>query len=150
MKIADVLASIDQGTMALPEFQRGYVSRDRSWVDAAVVTGSTPSGPWWRKTQSDVTELRGDQQPFGYRCHSCSTGNSGLHRCTGSCAVRAPQFFQGNAAAFKDLYFDLRTETPSSTVRKMKTDPLWISVTQLFRDGYKFNASLNEIARCHA
>ena len=47
---------------------------------------------------------------------------------------RPPEFFQGDARAFTDLYFDVRSETfEFYGPVKMRDDPLWVSVTELFR-----------------
>jgi hypothetical protein len=47
----------------------------------------------------------------------------------------APEFFQGNAKAFLDLYFNLKTETfEFYGPVKMRDDPFWISVTDVFQD----------------
>ena len=47
---------------------------------------------------------------------------------------RPPEFFQGNARAFTDLYFNVRSEKfEFYGPVKMRDDPLWLSVTDLFQ-----------------
>ena len=47
---------------------------------------------------------------------------------------RPPEFFQGDARAFTDLFFDVRSETfEFYGPVKMRDDPLWVSVTELFQ-----------------
>ena len=44
------------------------------------------------------------------------------------------EFFQGNAKAFTDLHFNVKTETfEFYGPVKMRDDPLWISVTEIFQ-----------------
>src|SRR4051812_818209 len=98
MKISDILASIDQGTMALPEFQRGYVwSRDQVRGFMQSLYRQYPVGTLlvW-KTQSDITELRGNQPPFGNIVQLLLDGQQRITSLYGILRGEAPKFFQGN------------------------------------------------------
>src|SRR6476620_9565059 len=138
MKATDILASIDQGTMALPEFQRGSVwSRDqvRGLMQSLYKRYPVGSLLVWQ-TQADVTALKGGQPPFGNVVNLLLDGQQRVTTLYGIMRGEAPPFFQGNEKAFKDLHFDLRTETfEFYGPVKMKGDPLWVSVTSLFQDG---------------
>src|SRR6185312_7778601 len=113
VKVTDILASIDQGTMALPEFQRGYVwSRDqvRGLMQSLYKRYPVGSLLVWQ-TQADVTALKGAQPPFGNIVQLLLDGQQRVTTLYGIMRGEAPPFFQGNEKAFNDLYFDLRTET---------------------------------------
>ena len=72
----------------------------------------------------------------------CWTASSAPHRCTVSCGGEPPEFFQGNEKAFTDLYFHVEDEKfEFYGPVKMADDPLWVSVTDLFR------AELSEVVK---
>jgi len=138
VNVSDILASIDQGTMALPEFQRGYVwSREQVRGLMQSFYRSYPVGSLlvWQ-THANMTKLKGNQPTFGPIVELLLDGQQRVTSLYGIMRGHPPLFFQGNPAAFTDLYFDLRKETfEFYGPVKMKGDPLWVSVTQLFQEG---------------
>lgn len=97
MKVTDILSSIDMGTMALPEFQRGYVwSRDQVRGVMQSLYKQYPVGSLlvWQ-TQADVTALKGDQQPFGSIVNLLLDGQQRVTTLYGVMRGEAPPFFQG-------------------------------------------------------
>ncbi len=133
-----ILEQVDSGTMLLPEFQRGYVwNRDQvrglmrslyrgypvggllTWdteTDGASVRGSAGSGPGFRQLLLD--------------------GQQRVTSLYGVIRGRPPAFFEGDAAAFTGLRFHVEDEVfEFYAPAKMKDDPLWIDVTELFTAG---------------
>ena len=52
---------------------------------------------------------------------------------------QAPRFFEGNASAFTNLYFNLDEETFEFYMpAKMKDNPVWVNVTQVFKEGQAY------------
>ena len=138
MKISTVLDKIDEGAMALPEFQRGYV-----W-NRAQVRGLMHSlyrrypvgGLLTWLTRTDSAEARGDGalQP-GY-VSLLLDGQQRMTSLYGIVRGRPPKFFEGNADAFTGLRFHLAEETFEFYAPvKMKDDPLWIDVTTALQPG---------------
>lgn len=136
MDINTILNQIDLGAMALPEFQRGYVwNRNQVRDLMASLYRRYPVGGmlvWVTKTES--ADARGD--------HPLSAGNvelilDGQQRMTSLYGIirgTPPPFFEGNASAFTDLYFNLEDESfEFYGPVKMGGDPRWISVTELMQ-----------------
>jgi Protein of unknown function DUF262 len=138
MKISTVLDKIDEGAIALPEFQRGYV-----WNRAQVrglmhsLYRRYPVGgllTWLTKTETADARGDGSLQP-GY-VSLLLDGQQRMTSLYGIVRGRPPRFFEGNADAFTGLRFHLADETFEffQPVR-MKDDPLWIDVTAAMRPG---------------
>ncbi|MCO5199332.1 MAG: DUF262 domain-containing protein, partial [Anaerolineae bacterium] len=138
MEITTILDQIDLGAMALPEFQRGYVwNRKQVRELMNSLYHRYPVGGllvWVTKTEE--AEARGN--------HSLSAGNvklilDGQQRITtlyGIVRGTPPPFFEGNADAFTDLYFNLGSEAfEFYGPVKMRDDPLWIGVTDVMKNG---------------
>lgn len=136
MDINTILNQIDLGAMALPEFQRGYVwNRNQVRELMNSLYHRYPVGGllvWVTKTEE--ADARGD--------HSLAAGNvrlilDGQQRVTSLYGVvrgGPPPFFEGNASAFTDLYFNLEDETfEFYGPVKMQDNPAWISVTKLMQ-----------------
>jgi hypothetical protein len=140
MKIGFLLDSIDQGTVVLPEFQRGYVwSRNQVKGLIQSLYQRFPVGGLliWN-TQADVTELRGSSVAGTTNVKLLLDGQQRVTSLYGVLRGQPPQFFEDSAKAqsFTGLYFHLEREA-FEFYRKntMEGDPLWISVTKLMLDG---------------
>ncbi len=136
MKISTILDSIEMGNVALPEFQRGYVwGRDQVRELMRSLYRRYPVGSllvWTTEAQSTAT--RGGAAAPGNVVKLLLDGQQRITSLYGVVRGHPPTFFQGNDAAFTDLYFDLRTETfEFYGPVKMKGDPLWVDVTELFK-----------------
>lgn len=133
-----LLGQIDTEMMVLPEFQRGYVwSRDQVRGLLRSLYLNYPVGGLlvW-ETDADAGTIRGkDDASVGVK----SLLLDGQQRITSLYGVmrgKPPKFFEGDASAFLDLYFNVADETfEFYAPAKMKTDPRWISVTRLFTVG---------------
>ncbi|MDC0948859.1 DUF262 domain-containing protein [Gammaproteobacteria bacterium] len=138
MKISTILDHIDNGHMALPEFQRGYVwNRDqvRGLFDSLYKRHPVGGLLVW-DTESKTATHRGDGKLAAGRVKLLLDGQQRMTSIYGVARGRAPKFFDGNAKAFTGLRFHLESETFGFYQPiKMKDDPLWIDVTELFQLG---------------
>ncbi|MEW6273930.1 MAG: DUF262 domain-containing protein [Bacillota bacterium] len=138
VKIATILDQIDLGSMALPEFQRGYVwNRDqvRSLMQSLYRRYPIGSLLVW-VTRSEGAAARGDHAPAPGVVKLLLDGQQRITSLYGIIRGRPPRFFDGNAQAFTGLYFHLEDEIfefymPS----KMKGNPLWVNITELMQAG---------------
>jgi hypothetical protein len=137
MKISTILDQIDMGSMALPEFQRGYV-----WnrIQVRDLMGSLyrrfPVGSLlvW-DTKRDTTMVRG-QVNVTDNVKMLLDGQQRITSLYGIVRGKAPQFFDGDRKVFTDLYFNVQDEIfEFYAPMKMKDNPLWIDVTQLLQKG---------------
>ncbi|RWK68312.1 DUF262 domain-containing protein [Mesorhizobium sp.] len=151
MKISTILDHIDNGHMALPEFQRGYVwNRDqvRGLFDSLYRRHPVGGLLVWA-TESKTATHRGDGQLAAGVVKLLLDGQQRMTSLYGVVRGRPPKFFDGNAQAFTGLMFHLNSQAFSFyQPLKMKDDPLWIDVTELMKAG---NAGLGAyVARISA
>lgn len=138
MKLQTILDSIDNGAIALPEFQRGYVwsrLQVRGLMDS--LYREHPVGSlltWLSRTETAVARGDGALQPGTVQL--LLDGQQRITTLYGIIRGRPPRFFDGNAQAFNDLRFHLDEEVFEFWQPvKMREDPRWIEVTELFRVG---------------
>lgn len=138
MKIDVVLSQIDLGSIALPEFQRGYVwNRDqvRGLMDSLYKRHPVGSLLVW-ETRTENAPARGDGELALGTVKLLLDGQQRITSLYGIIRGKAPTFFDGNPQAFKDLYFNLEEETfEFYGPVKMRDNPLWIDVTRLMQEG---------------
>ena len=138
MKISTLLDHIDNGHMALPEFQRGYVwNRDqvRGLFDSLYRRHPVGGLLVWA-TESKSAAHRGDGQLAAGIVKLLLDGQQRITSLYGVVRGRPPKFFDGNAQAFTGLQFHLETEQFAFyQPLKMQGDPLWVDVTQLMQQG---------------
>ena len=136
MKISTILSNIELTQFALPEFQRGYVwGREdvRKFFDSLYRRYPVGGFLMW-STQPDPQTVRGDSAASGASIKLLLDGQQRATTLYGVMRGLPPEFFQGNKKAFTDLYFNVHTETfEFYGPVKMRDDPMWISVTELFR-----------------
>jgi hypothetical protein len=134
MKISTILDHIDNGHMALPEFQRGYVwNRDqvRGLFDSLYRRHPVGGLLVWA-TESKTAAHRGDGPLAAGVVKLLLDGQQRMTSLYGVVRGRPPKFFDGNAQAFTGLRFHLDTETFGFFQPvKMKDDSLWVDVTEL-------------------
>lgn len=136
MKISAILNNIELKQFALPEFQRGYVwgrENVRNLFDS--LYRRYPVGEFlvWT-TQPDSKTVRGESSSSNTAVKLLLDGQQRATSLYGVMRGKPPEFFQGNEMAFTDLYFDVRSETfEFYGPVKMRDDPLWVSVTDLFQ-----------------
>ncbi len=138
MKVGTILSNIDEGAIALPEFQRGYVwnrSQVRGLMDS--LYRGHPVGSllmWQTRTESAVT--RGDQDLRPGTVQLLLDGQQRITTLYGLIRGVPPRFFDGNAHAFRELRFHLDDETFEFWQPvKMRDDSRWIDVTELLLEG---------------
>lgn len=139
MKISTILDHIDNGHMALPVFQRGYVwNRDqvRGLFDSLYRRHPVGGILVWA-TASEGAEHRGEGSLAPGVVKLILDGQQRMTSLYGVVRGRPPEFFEGNGKAFTDLRFHIGEETFGFYQPiKMRDDPLWIDVTELMRKGY--------------
>ena len=147
MKISTVLDHIDNGHMALPEFQRGYVwNRDqvRGLFDSLYRRHPVGGLLVWATKSKDAVH-RGDGPVSAGVVKLLLDGQQRMTSVYGVVRGQPPKFFDGNKRAFTDLRFNLESETFSFYQPvKMKGDALWIDVTDLMKQGQAGHESLVE------
>jgi hypothetical protein len=138
MKIRTILDQIDLGSMALPEFQRGYVwNRDQVRGLMHSLYRKHPVGSLlvW-VTQTKNANARGDAPLAPGSVKLLLDGQQRITSLYGLVRGNPPQFFDGNVASFTGLYFHLEDEAfEFYAPLKMKDNLLWINVTELMKAG---------------
>ncbi len=138
MKISTILDHIDSGSIALPEFQRGYVwnrNQVRSLL-ASLYRRHPVGGLLVWATESQGASYRGEGElPLG-QVKLLLDGQQRMTSLYGIVRGKPPKFFDGNEKAFTDLFFNLENEEFSFyQPMRMKNDPLWIDVSSLMMKG---------------
>ncbi len=138
MKISTILVQIDMGSVALPEFQRGYVwnrEQVRGLMDSLYRKHPVGSLLVW-ETRTEAANARGDAPLSAGTAKLLLDGQQRITSLYGIVRGAPPPFFEGNAAAFTGLYFNLASEEfEFYGPVKMRDDPLWIDVTKLMQEG---------------
>ena len=138
MNISNVLAYIDNGYMALPEFQRGYVwnrEQVRGLFDSLYRRHPIGGLLVW-STESKSAAHRGDAHLAPGIVKLLLDGQQRMTTLYGVIRGRPPAFFDGNAQAFSNLMFHVeREEFAFYQPIKMRDEPLWIDVTSLMQKG---------------
>ena len=138
MKIGVILDQIDLGSMALPEFQRGYVwNRDQVRGLMESLYRKHPVGAYLSGLRRRRMQRRGARRELA--AGTVKLLLDGQQRITSLYGVmrgKPPKFFDGNSQAFTGMYFHLAEEIfEFYAPLKMKDNPLWISVTDLMQNG---------------
>ena len=138
MKISTILDHIDNGHMALPEFQRGYVwNRDqvRGLMDSLYRRHPVGSLLVWA-TESEGAPHRGDGQLAPGVVKLLLDGQQRMTSLYGIARGRPPKFFDGKVSTFTGLHFHLeKQEFAFYSPVFMKDDPLWVDVSALMKEG---------------
>ncbi len=138
MKISTILDHIDNGHIALPEFQRGYVwNRDqvRGLFDSLYRRHPVGGLLVWA-TESRTATHRGDGPLAAGVVKLLLDGQQRMTTIYGVARGHPPKFFDGKEQTFSGLRFHLENETfEFYQPIKMKDDPLWIDVTELLQNG---------------
>ncbi len=138
MQISVILNQIDIGSIALPEFQRGYVwnrAQVRQFMNSLYRRHPVGSLLVW-ETPAATVRMRGSESRSNNTVKLLLDGQQRITSLYGLIRGEAPVFFEGNANAFTGLRFHLIEETfEFFQPIKMRDDPLWIDVTELLKDG---------------
>ena len=146
MQVASILDNIDVGSLALPAFQRGYVwkrpqvkqlmnSLYRGYPVGSLLT-------WTTRAEHAEVRSTGEVRASG-PIELLLDGQQRVTSLYGIIRGKPPLFFDGDAKAFDELYFNVDSEEFeffSST--RMRNNPLWVSVTELFAPGNSWMSNL--------
>lgn len=136
-KISTILDRIDNGSLALPVFQRGYVwNREQVRELFTSLYRDHPVGSLlvW-ETSSPEVKIRGDAPIPVSPLQLLLDGQQRMTSLYGVMRGREPDFFDGNANAFTRLQFHLEDEIfEFYQPVKMQNDPLWIDVSNLYKN----------------
>jgi hypothetical protein len=140
MNISTILDQIDMGSIALPEFQRGYVwNRDQVRGLMNSLYRKHPVGSllvWETKTEQASNHARGGGQLSAGVVKLLLDGQQRITSLYGIVRGKPPKFFEGNAQAFTGVYFNLEDESfEFYAPMKMQDNPLWVNVTELMHKG---------------
>lgn len=148
MKISTVLDQIDLGSIALPEFQRGFVwNRNQVRELMQSLYRRYPVGSllvWVTKTEHADTRGEGVLQPGSVKL--LLDGQQRITTLYGIVRGKPPAFFDGNVQAFTGLHFNIEEEVFEFYAPvKMKDNPMWFDVTDIMKIGPgKFINTLTE------
>jgi len=138
VKISTILDHIDGGSMALPEFQRGYVwnrEQVRGLMDSMYRKHPVGSLLVW-VTSTDNADTRGDTPLPAGSVKLLLDGQQRITSLYGIIRGRPPEFFDGNEKSFTGLHFNLDEEVFEFYAPvKMQGDPRWIDVTKFMQTG---------------
>jgi len=150
MKITDILNYIDNGHMALPEFQRGYVwggDQVRGLFNSLYRRHPVGGLLVWA-TQSEGAQHRGEQELAPGVVKLLLDGQQRTTSLYGVIRGKPPKFFDGNERAFTGLHFHIgREEFQFYQPILMRDDPLWVDVSSLFKAGHDGLDDIAERAR---
>ena len=140
MRLTTILDQIDMGSIALPEFQRGYVwNRDQVRNLMTSLYRGHPVGSllvWETQTEQVTDHARGDGNLSAGTVKLLLDGQQRITSLYGIIRGKAPQFFDGNAQAFTGLYFNLEEEIFTFYMpTRMDGNSIWVSVTELMQQG---------------
>ena len=138
MKIEEILSDIDKGLIALPKFQRGYVwnrGQVRSLFESLYKRHPIGGLLVW-DTKSEDAEYRGENQLVRGFVDLILDGQQRITSLYGVIRGKPPEFFEGNASAFKNLRFNLKSEKFEFFHPRMKDDPLWVDVAEVMKKSY--------------
>ena len=138
MKISTILDHIDNGQIALPEFQRGYVwsrTQVRGLMESLYRGHPVGSLLVWSTEAAGVT-MRGEHTSAPGVVKLLLDGQQRMTSLYGIVRGQAPKFFDGDKNAFLNLFFHLEEESfEFYGPVKMSQDPRWVSVTTVMQDG---------------
>lgn len=147
MKVSTILDHIDNGHMALPEFQRGYVwnrEQVRGLFDSLYRRHPVGGLLVWA-TESRSATHRGDGPLAAGVVKLLLDGQQRMTSLYGVARGKPPKFFDGNAQAFTGLRFHLDQQVfEFYQPIKMRGDPLWIDVSRLMMEGQTGHETLVE------
>ena len=129
MKIADIINNIDNEALALPVFQRGYVWKRRQVKDLmnSLYHGYPVGSLLTWTTRAELVAVRGsDQMRTSGAIELLLDGQQRVTSLYGIVRGKPPAFFDGDAKAFADLYFNLEEEEfDFFAPTRMRNNPLW-------------------------
>ncbi|MFL4476758.1 DUF262 domain-containing protein [Paeniglutamicibacter sp. ORCA_105] len=138
MRLSTVLDQIDSQDVALPEFQRGYVWNRQQvrGLFTSLYKGYPIGGFMTWNTSVLTASARGEKIERDGSVKLLLDGQQRATTLYGVIRGVPPKFFEGNAQAFTDLFFNVQDEIFEFYAPvKMKDNPGWIDVSALMVDG---------------
>ena len=136
MKISTVLDQIDDGSIALPVFQRGYVwnrNQVRGLLRSLYLHYPVGSLIVWT-TKTETAKVRGDGTLAEGVVDLLLDGQQRMTSLYGVVRGREPRFFDGDKNTFIGLHFNLEDESfEFYAPLKMKNQSKWVSVTDVMK-----------------
>ena len=135
-KISTILDRIENGSIALPRFQRGYVWSGKQVRElfASLYRGYPVGSLLIWETASPDAATRGNLPAPVAPLQLLLDGQQRMTSLYGVMRGRQPDFFDGNAKAFTGLMFHIEDESfEFFQPVKMRDDPRWINLTDLFQ-----------------
>ena len=137
-KVSTLLDQIDNGTLLLPEFQRGYVwnrSQVRGLMKSLYQKHPVGSLLVWQASGADQATRGVSVSGPGY-VDLLLDGQQRITTLYGIARGEPPKFFEGKAESFTGLHFNLDDESfEFYSPAKMKNDPRWVDVTAVMQNG---------------
>lgn len=133
--LSNILFQIDNGTLALPKFQRPYVWKraDVSELMVSLYKGYPVGNLLVWTTSANPKDVKGKHPLAGGLHKLLLDGQQRVTSLYGIIRGKKPEFSDADPKAFLDLYFNVEEEVFEFYSSKMKNDPLWISVTELMQ-----------------
>ena len=138
MRINDILNNIDNESLALPVFQRGYVWKRRQVKELmnSLYNGNPVGSLLTWTTRAERVEIRGESERISGAIDLLLDGQQRVTSLYGIMRGKPPVFSDGDVGAFSELYFNLEDEEfDFFAPGRMRNNPMWVSVTQLFDTG---------------
>lgn len=135
--LLSLLDQVDDETLLLPEFQRGYVwNRDQvRGLFRSLYLGYPVGSLLTWETDAGATKMRGSTRDTGVR-KILLDGQQRLTSLYGVIRGKAPSFFEGRPETFTGLYFDADQQVfEFYAPAKMKGSPNWFDVSAVFQSG---------------
>ena len=137
-KLSTILDQVDNGTLLLPEFQRGYVwNRDQvRKLMRSLYKGHPVGGLLIWETEPAASAIRGNWGSNSGAKRLLLDGQQRITSLYGIVRGAPPPFFEGDRNAFTGLRFNVEDEVfEFYSPAKMQGDLRWIDVSKLFRNG---------------
>ena len=136
MQIGAVLDRIDMGSLALPACQRGFVWKRpqvKNLMNSLYQGYPVGSLLTWT-TRAEQAEVRTTVEALtSGPVDLLLDGQQRVTSLYGIIKGEPPAFFDGDANAFTDLYFNLESEEfEFFSAGRMRNNPLWVRVTDVF------------------
>lgn len=138
MTLLQILQKVQNRSLALPVFQRGYVwKREQVRKLFSSLYHRNPVGSLlvW-ETAAAGADIKGNGGLVDGNIKLLLDGQQRITSAYGVIRGRAPAFFDGDAKAFTGLRFHVDEEKfEFYQPTKMADDPLWVDVSKLMRNG---------------
>ena len=138
LKVRDLISEIEKQQLILPEFQRGYVWKQRQVREfMSSLYRGYPTGSFliWKTPEPGQIRLAGPSDGDSKYFNLILDGQQRLTSIYTVIKGEAPSFYEGETLFF-NLYFNLQSEEFAYyKPMTMKGRPEWVPVTEFFQQG---------------